>query len=291
MQNYKLERNPDRLFLLDVQAQINEKARLQYTTIHTEETLSSQGKDAVVQLALSFLYEQLNNRPKQNQASQNYILLLGNIPNDNLYNQPRLLFDDILLSYKSSLLDSASVFTNEHLARHLKTAIFEYSKRKPLIKNGSIDLIPNIKTYSAPNDLFEIFETLWAKNEKLTKNPWDFNYPRNLPRLNAFQRNNGYELVLNRAVTESEIQMFGKAFEFSYKAFHILGNDLNQTTITENAIPIILLRAQAEAAREMAMRNIHKPVSLNTPVGGVPSNGTAMGIYQALIIEFEKQVS
>jgi len=84
--------------------------------------------------------------------------------------------------------------------------------------------------------------------------------------------------------------LYGQAYEFTYKASQILGDDLTKNTLLESAIPIVLIRAQAEAAREMALRNIHKPVSLNTPVGGVPSNGTPMGIYQALMIEFEKQV-
>jgi hypothetical protein len=201
-----------------------------------------------------------------------------------------MLFEEVLANYKSSLLDSASVFKDDQLTRHLKTALLEYSKYKPLIKDGSFNLIANIKVYPAPVDLFEVIETFWAREQRKTMPVWSPIYPENLPRLNLYQREQGYELVLSRAVTESEISLYGQAYEFTYKASQILGDDLTKNTLLESAIPIVLIRAQAEAAREMALRNIHKPVSLNTPVGGVPSNGTPMGIYQALMIEFEKQV-
>jgi hypothetical protein len=75
--NFILSRNPDALVLPNVRPQINEQARLQYQTTHTELTLSENQSDAVTELALSLLYRKLGNQTKENQASRNYLLLLG----------------------------------------------------------------------------------------------------------------------------------------------------------------------------------------------------------------------
>jgi hypothetical protein len=91
-------------------------------------------------------------------------------------------------------------------------------------------------------------------------------------------------------VANKSVSAASKAIDDKFKDRQDKYAQETKNTLLESAIPIVLIRAQAEAAREMALRNIHKPVSLNTPVGGVPSNGTPMGIYQALMIEFEKQV-
>ena len=53
---------------------------------------------------------------------------------------------------------------------------------------------------------------------------------------------------------------------------------------------LLLLRAQAEACRELALRNVSKPVTMRDAVGSQPRNGTPSALYQMLLTEFETRV-
>ena len=63
-----------------------------------------------------------------------------------------------------------------------------------------------------------------------------------------------------------------------------------QTTVPEHSRSLLLLRAQAEACRELALRNVSKPVTMRDAVGSQPRNGTPSALYQMLLAEFETRV-
>jgi len=53
----------------------------------------------------------------------------------------------------------------------------------------------------------------------------------------------------------------------------------------------LLLRAQAECCKELAMRNVAKPVTMRDGGGGQPRNGTPGHLYSVLLAEFMARVS
>ena len=64
--------------------------------------------------------------------------------------------------------------------------------------------------------------------------------------------------------------------------------DAANTTVEAKDRALFLLRAHAEVARELAARNITKPVRLRDGFSQGPRNATPAALYDALMREFEK---
>jgi hypothetical protein len=85
--------------------------------------------------------------------------------------------------------------------------------------------------------------------------------------------------------------MLGSEFRYYYFALHSIGAAAADTTVKASDRGLLLLRAQAEAMKEMAMRNIKKPVQMRDGLASAPRNGTPASLFQALMDQFEKEAA
>jgi hypothetical protein len=96
-----------------------------------------------------------------------------------------------------------------------------------------------------------------------------------------------YKLSLEPSPSAAQIAVLGSDFRYYYFARHLIDvADAAKTTVLASERHLLLLRAQAEAMREMAMRNIAKPVALRDGISSGPRNGTPAALHAALLAEF-----
>jgi len=195
---------------------------------------------------------------------------------------------------KASLQDAASVFTaagDADFLRHLDKAAEDLVRFRPRIEKDSITLVADQADYAAPAALIRIRKILWGRDEQHTRMPWESNYPA-IPEVSIYRDDTGKQLRLTPAPTAAQITDLGGTFAFLCNKLHVISEDAagqaGATTVAEDDRGLLLLRAQAEAMKEMAARNIVKPVALRDNIGGVTKNGVPAALYAQLLDDFER---
>lgn len=191
---------------------------------------------------------------------------------------------DLQASLKESLHDSGEVLAPEDFERCLDTALLEFSRRLPRLRNGSLQLIYGETSYPAPADLigFHIAEWQWDRSIPV----WEGGSPGTLPRVSACDGH----IQFSFALSPRQISLLGGKLPYRYKASHQIGAAAEDTTVPAHQRDLLLLRAQAECLRELAMRNITKPVSMRDGGMSSPKNGTPAALYERLLAEFHDRV-
>lgn len=199
---------------------------------------------------------------------------------------------EIITQLKASLGDAVSGFKaadDADFQRHLDTALADFSTQRPRIGIGSFDLLtgqmadyPNC--YAVPADFIQYRQMIWGAHCYM---PWEPLYPGQLPRVARVDINDQQALTLTPAPTQLQLSVCGSRFSYHYLALHKVGTAA-QTTVPSQDVPLLVLRCQAEAMRELAMRNINKPVAMRDGLTGSPRNSTPAALYQALLGEFWK---
>ena len=96
-------------------------------------------------------------------------------------------------------------------------------------------------------------------------------------------------LYLSRTVSAAELADLGARCDYLYQAAHRIGDLAGDTTIAAEDRGLLLLRAQAEACRELALRQIGKPISLKTGIANQPRNGSPAGLHDSLMRQWREQ--
>lgn len=199
---------------------------------------------------------------------------------------------DLIQAYKSSLLDAQRAFTadEEDYARHIIVALDEVNRLRPRHVLGTLMINAGAVEYPCPDDLITVFATHYGRNEKTYRNPWDANYPSVfLPSVFvAFDAMGHRVLRLNRTPSAHLISVLGSVCEYEYTAAHIVTAEVS--TLTAIDAGLVMLRAQAEAMRELAMRNSSQPTQLRDGLTNSPANGTPSHLYTLLMSEFNERV-
>lgn len=188
---------------------------------------------------------------------------------------------DVLDDLQRSLHDAGTVFNAPGLAdwkRFVAVACVALQTKRPRTLLGSVDLVAEQDVYPLPPAImaeYAAYKThLWGGRPP---KPWAPNYPGALPRVSV----EGGQIVFDAAPTAAHLAAHGSNFRFWYFALHRLD------TLAATDRPLLLLRAQAEALRELSMRNINKPVALRDGYSGTPRNSTPAALYAQLLAEFE----
>lgn len=197
----------------------------------------------------------------------------------------------LLSDYKASLLDAAQFFTAANDAdfiRHLNTAARAVSLGKvPRTLVGTITVQACVSEYAAPVDLLLPKAGFWTRQSiDVTDIPSTPN-----PVLSLAELDGATVLVLNPAPTPAQIAVYGSAYGFYYFAAHQLTSSESTSTLPERCRNLMILRAQAEACRELVLRQIAKPVSLRAGSGNGASttrNMTPSAVFEALMAEYER---
>lgn len=200
-----------------------------------------------------------------------------------------IALDELLDSYQHSLHDAAGVFRDDcsDFLRHLRVALREVALHKrPRTLTASVTLVADQVEYEdVPEDLLLPKLSQWGH---VNVKPWLM--PRDpLPVIRVLDGTTR-KLILAPPPTAAQIAAFGATFTYYYVAAHTLDADANTTTLSERDQDLVILRAQAEAMRELAMRDAAKPVTLRagSASGGAPKVGVPAALYQSLLAEFRE---
>ncbi len=198
---------------------------------------------------------------------------------------------DLVADFKRSLHDSGALFdaaNDADFARFLTLALPDMQAKRPVTKLGSVTLVADVPRVALGvlNVGFSAFKTyLWG--DARVFRPWEPAWPGTLPRVGATFADGQWWLVFTPAPTAKQISAHGSQFDFWYYAEHAIGTLPADTTINRQDRGLLMLRAQAEAMRELAIRNAAKPVQLRDGLSGAPRNSTPAALHQELMRQFE----
>ena len=199
---------------------------------------------------------------------------------------------DLVASLKASLHDAGKVFVADGalpdaaFERFLRQALPDMQLKRPVTRLGTVTLNANVPRYAlGSNAGFAGLKTqLWG--ERCRFKPWEPGYPGALPRVSASFDANQWWLDFERAPTALQIAAHGSQFDFWFFAAHAIGADVAATTLNAQDRGLLILRAQVEAMRELAIRNAAKPVQLRDGLSGTPRNSTPAALADSLMRTF-----
>jgi hypothetical protein len=199
---------------------------------------------------------------------------------------------DLAADLAVSLHDAADVFAGpDDMGRLLDAAVVDFSRHRPRTLTGTLTVEIGRMAYPAPDDLYLFKSSLWGIAPVQRARPWERTWPGPNPDVRTVDGADGPELHLTPAPTAQQLATLGAEFRFYYFARHAIGDTAAETTLRAGDRGLLLLRAQAEAMRELAMRNIFKPVALRDGLMSAPRNGTPAALYGALMQEWEAKAA
>lgn len=201
---------------------------------------------------------------------------------------------DLVVDLKASLLDSAGAFTaaaDADFKRHLGAAALAFNGHRPRTLSGSVALVADEDTYVAPADLHRFKFLRWgAGSIGAATKPWEKGYPGRLPTVREVEIGGALSLVFDPAPSAEQIFWLGAEAPFFYYGRHAIAAAAAQTTIRAGDRGLLILRAQAEAMRELAMRGVTRPMAMRDGFSGMPSNGSPAALAERFLDEFNAQV-
>lgn len=200
---------------------------------------------------------------------------------------------DLVADLKTSLHDAAQMFlaaADADYQRHLALAALAISERRRLTALASITLVADQIAYSAPADLWLVKSHLWGVTPIPRCQPWERGWPGPLPRLRLALVDNVNKLLVEPVPTAAQIAVLGAEMKFYYYQRHVIGALAADTTVNAGDRGLLLLRAQAEACRELAIRGMTKPLALRDGLSAAPRNSTPAALYAALLAEFDERM-
>lgn len=201
---------------------------------------------------------------------------------------------DLVADLKASLHDAADVFTaalDADFLRHLDLAARDLGRFRRRTLMDTLTLVADVDVYAAPADLASLKSHLWGIAPTAARKPWEKGHPGRLPDMRETEVAGVQSIVLSPPPSASQIAMLGSEFRYYYFARHSIGTLAADTTVKLSDRGLLLLRAQAEAMKEMAMRNLKKPVQMRDGLASAPRNGTPASLFQALMDQFEREAA
>lgn len=202
---------------------------------------------------------------------------------------------DLVEDLKSALHDAADIFlaaSDGDFKRLLDLAAADLGRFRLRTLVGSLLLQADKYNYLAPADLIRPKFPMWGVAEKRNIKPYARNWPGRLPQLLLVEAAGGVrELHLDPPPTQAQIVQFGASYRYYYFAAHKIAAVAAETSVQPYDRDLLLLRASAEAMREMAVRNSKKPVNLRDGMMNAPRNQTPAALADWLMEEFERRAA
>lgn len=208
---------------------------------------------------------------------------------------------ELIGELRASLMDSAQYFQgtpadedasieadpDADFRRHLRLAAADYGRLKGHTLLAEVEIAPGQALYPVPADILHVQTPLWGTERRIM--PWADNHPGPLPRARLVNFLNEDRLQLNPPPTWEQIQALGTTYRYLYVASLWDGDVDTEIPGNSSDRALLLLRAQAEACRELAMQGLTKPIETRTSQQ-MPRNATPAAMYQALLQEFEQRM-
>jgi len=198
---------------------------------------------------------------------------------------------------KADLLDDLRVLISDvadycegSLETFLMAAISDFTRIRPRTLRAGVSLEADQANYIAPNDMYAFKVCEWGMASRQRLKPWEPGYPRSLPRVTVLDTQ-PKTLLLDPPPTAEQLSALGSQCFFYYYAKHELGDNAEGTTVQEVDRDLLLLRAQVEALRFMAVRATGKTVSAKAIVSGQPRAGHPAELAKMLMAEFERRAA
>ncbi len=158
---------------------------------------------------------------------------------------------------------------NGDYIRHLDIALAAMTLKRPRLKRANLALLSDEAFYNSdlPTDIDSVHSISWPTNA--------YSYPA--PRL-LYQ--NGF-ISVSPTPNTALVACFPTVSYLYYVT-------LEYADLAARDVPLLILRAQVEAMRELAMRSHQKPVSLRGGSNGGLSNMQPSALYEVLLAEFER---
>lgn len=195
---------------------------------------------------------------------------------------------------KTSLRDASASFNavaNADFLRMIDIAAGDMHQVRPLVRFAGFNFDSDAVepgAYPVPADFVDFHSPIWGFNSPLPI--WDPAYVSGDLRAKVRRTSAGQVLYFNPAPSMAQISTYGRRYTYHYFARHQVGSTDADTTIAIADRPLLILRAQAEACRELAFRGITKPVALRDGQSQAPANSTPQAMWQALMQEFKAAV-
>ena len=203
-----------------------------------------------------------------------------------------MALDDLAADLKRSLHDSASLFADDDyadLTRFVRQALPDMAQKRPRTRLGQVQLAAGEPRYALAgySDFYAYKTHLWDRQANVCfPQPWEPNYPGAAPRVSASRDGAGaagHFLEFSPAPNALHLAALGATFKFYYFAQHVAGAQAADTTVDAADRGLLLLRAQAEAMREMVLHQANKPVQLRDGLSGTPRNSTPAALHEMLL--------
>lgn len=194
---------------------------------------------------------------------------------------------------KTSLRDAASAFNGAADADFLRLvdiAVGDMHRVRPLVRvagfNFDIDAV-EASSYLLPADFVDFHSAIWGSKTDVPM--WDPAYvDGNLMPYPA--RSAAGRVLCIAPPSLAQRNAYGSRYSYRYFAHHSVGATDADCTVALADRGLLILRAQAEACRELAFRGITKPVALRDGQSQSPANSTPQAMWQALMREFEEAI-
>lgn len=192
---------------------------------------------------------------------------------------------------KASLHDAGSTFVavdDADFLRFIDLATADFGRVRPLIRRASFDLTADAisdNCYPVAPDFYEFHSAIWGAGHDIPV--WSPAYPGVLPRARSVRMATGQALELTFAPTSRQIALLGSRYGYRYYACHKVDEDPALTTVRPVDRGLLILRAQAEACKELAIRNVVKPIAMRDGMSQMPRNGTPSALFIELMRLFE----
>ncbi len=198
---------------------------------------------------------------------------------------------DLKSDLTASLHDAAEVFIGAtDMDRLLDVAAQDFNRHRPRTLLGSFTVVAGTMIYPAPASLYIFKSSLWGIAPTPKAKPWERAWPGPLPKVQSVEGESGPELHLTPEPTQHQVSMLGSDYRFYYFGRHVIDAAAANTTIHPADRWLLLLRAQAEAMRELVMRNMKKPVQMRDGLHSGPKNMTPSAWYKFLMDEWESKI-
>ncbi len=199
---------------------------------------------------------------------------------------------DLAADLSASLHDALDVFADPgDMDRLLDAAALDFSRHRARTLLGSMTVEVGRMDYPAPANLYLFKSSLWGIAPVARAKPWERQWPGPLPDVHVADGVSGRELHLTPAPTQLQLMTLGTEFRYYYFGQHVIGDTAADTTLAAGDRFLLLLRAQAEAMREMTMRNINKPVTMRDGLHSSPRNMTPAALHIVMMREWESKVA
>lgn len=188
---------------------------------------------------------------------------------------------------KLSLGDSASRFSEPDDAafkRHVKAAALDFGRVRSVTGAGTLELVADQSDYAAPADFVRFKTALWGMDQRKSPKPWEKSWAGPFPDVHVMPG----LLILSPAPSAKQIAILGGTYRFLYFAGLVAGATPETSTVSEADSGLLILRAQAEAMRELAMRDALRPVRVTDGYTGQSKTSSPAGLATAFLAEFER---